>query len=166
MDESKMTLLKDWAGQAIAGWLATEKLDGCRAYWDGQALWTRGGSIVNLPRIIKSLPLGISLDGEIWAGRGGFTTARLATQYGKDCGAVRFVAFDCPSHTGRWTERIAFAKSIYHSVVDFWKVSGANEARQSMEEIVACGGEGIVLRNDKYAGYETGRSYSSLRMKP
>jgi len=41
IDETKMTLAVDWHGHTlIDGWLASEKLNGCRAYWDGSGFWT------------------------------------------------------------------------------------------------------------------------------
>ena len=39
----------DYCGQDCAGMIATETLDGVRALWDGQALFTRGGHRIHAP---------------------------------------------------------------------------------------------------------------------
>jgi DNA ligase-1 len=35
--------------QSLDGWLLSEKLDGVRAYWDGQQLWTKNGNPIYAP---------------------------------------------------------------------------------------------------------------------
>ena len=156
---------KDWDGRNPKGWLASEKLDGCRAYWDGSKLWTRQGNEINLPRITASLPRGVHLDGEIWAGRGSFTTARLATQYGKDAPAVRFVAFDAPKAQGFWLDRINFAASVWTDCVAAWVVKSSSELVKQMNQIVSAGGEGIVIRKPGEP-YSSGRFHHVLKVKP
>lgn len=49
MNENDMQHGVDWNGQDVSGWIATEKYNGCRAYWDGGNLWSRGGLKVNIP---------------------------------------------------------------------------------------------------------------------
>ena len=58
-----MTLAVDMrGGRSVAGWLASEKLNGCRAYWDGRQFWTRGGHPVgaghSLKQALRYLPVG------------------------------------------------------------------------------------------------------------
>lgn len=89
------------AKHTVGGWYASIKLDGVRCFWDGgvsigrpkveipwanlyrdtekkraalcTGLWSRYGNIIHAPDFfIKSLPLGILLDGELWCGRGKF----------------------------------------------------------------------------------------------
>lgn len=70
MNEKQFTLATDYH-PAIdpAGWLASEKMDGCRAYWDGRQFWTRGGNVIMAPAwFTRGLPAS-HLDGEIWAVR-------------------------------------------------------------------------------------------------
>ena len=93
------------AGQDVAGWYVSEKMDGQRLFWDGGAsvglpvkevpwvnstwlrlhdtsmvcsgLWSRYLNPVICPLgVIGRLPLGIMLDLEAWAGRGKFTTVQ------------------------------------------------------------------------------------------
>lgn len=60
-------------GQAdVALYLVSEKIDGVRAFWDGQALRTRHGNPINAPAwFIANFPAQ-SLDSELWIGRGQF----------------------------------------------------------------------------------------------
>src|SRR5437773_1131861 len=51
------------------GWLLSEKLDGVRAYWDGDRLWSRLGNPFHAPAwFLDGLPA-LPLDGELWLGR-------------------------------------------------------------------------------------------------
>ncbi|CBQ72011.1 related to DNA ligase [Sporisorium reilianum SRZ2] len=67
------------------GWWISEKLDGVRAFWDGQRLYSRQKIEWNAPSWWKRLPKDITLDGELWMARGTFdqtsqicrTTVRL-----------------------------------------------------------------------------------------
>ena len=53
----------------VASYLVSEKLDGVRARWDGRALWTRGGSRIDVPAgFTRDWPLQ-PMDGELWLGR-------------------------------------------------------------------------------------------------
>lgn len=64
MDETGMMHGQDWRGEDLAGWYAAEKLDGCRAYWDGTTLWSRGGLAIKAPaEVLVGLPPGFALDG-------------------------------------------------------------------------------------------------------
>ena len=65
MNESQMTLGTDYTPDVNpVGWLVSEKLNGCRAYWDGSQFWTRGGNVIAAPDwFIDGLPA-VHLDGE------------------------------------------------------------------------------------------------------
>src|SRR3990172_9061148 len=95
----------DYSGQDVFGWMASEKLNGCRVFWDGREMWTRSGKIIRIPDAMRRLLPPASLDGEIHAGRGGFEIARLAVQYGRFADSCPFSAFDAPDHRGPFHER-------------------------------------------------------------
>lgn len=177
MNERQFTLITDWDGRKIDGWYATEKYNGCRGYWDGYDMWTRGGNIVKLPSDFRAqLPTGIALDGEIWAGRGNYEIARIATQYGKWDDKIRFMVFDAPEYENDWVWRIRYAMEVHHkaSVVSgeqLWivaqpeTITDSNHARWMADHIKANGGEGIVVRSKSPRLYERGRSYHAMRIK-
>lgn len=172
MDESHMTLLKDWNGKTnLTGWWFSEKLDGCRAFWDGFNLWTRDGNRIKAPvEFTRLLPAGFRLDGELWAGRDAFQTARLATQYGQWTDAVRFMVFDAPDVAGNWMVRLqSAARAIGNCgvarTVKAGVVKDFNHLCKVFFAIHGAMGEGLVLRNPQAVGYERGRSVNALRIK-
>ena len=67
----KLLLAKTWTeSHDPTGWWISEKYDGMRGFWDGKALWTRGGKPIHAPEyFLAELPEGIALDGELWLGR-------------------------------------------------------------------------------------------------
>lgn len=172
MDERDMQHGHDWTGEDLAGWYMTEKLDGCRAYWDGAQLWTRGGRIVTLPDG-WNLPAGIALDGELYDGGGCVGRARCATalRYGGHhfTASMRFVAFDAPQAEGDWPERIAAAAEALagnpHAHATAWRIcAGTDHALDSLEIIRALGGEGLMLRRPGLR-YNAGRTRDLLKVK-
>ena len=166
LNERNMTLGTDWRGENVTGWLLSEKLDGIRAFWDGQHIWTRGGKIIQVPAwLAAQLPRGRRLDGELWAGRGNLQAARLAVQHGKWSANIRFVVFDAPDASGTWTERMAAVSEIYFDCISYRVCESNRMAIRWMRKIQAAGGEGIVARCPIVTGYERGRSASLLKIK-
>ncbi|KAJ1027261.1 hypothetical protein NDA18_003270 [Ustilago nuda] len=96
-DKASLLLAKPWLLDADpskprsramdpTGWWISEKLDGVRAFWDGQRLYSRQKIEWNAATWWKNrLPKDITLDGELWMSRGTFdqtsqvcrTTVRL-----------------------------------------------------------------------------------------
>jgi DNA ligase-1 len=58
--------------QNVTGWYMSEKLDGVRAFWDGEKLISRGGNIFNAPAFFTEGFPDHKLDGELWSKRGEF----------------------------------------------------------------------------------------------
>ena len=49
-------------------WMS-EKMDGVRAYWNGEKMISRQGTVIPCPLwFISALPTNISFDGELWDG--------------------------------------------------------------------------------------------------
>lgn len=165
INEKQMTLGTDWAGENPKGWFMSEKLDGCRAYWDGRQLWTRGGNIITAPETItRSLP-SIPLDGEIWAGRGQFEIAKAAVQYNRWSPGISFVAFDAPMFRGDWGHRIALARETGVRTIDWRRCDGEDDLMRAFDIVKTLGGEGLMIRNPKVTRYETGRTKNLLKVK-
>ena len=66
------TLLRDYQGQSVSGWLMSEKLDGWRVMWTGSEFVTREGNVLDAPEWFKAGMPVVALDGELFAGRGEF----------------------------------------------------------------------------------------------
>src|SRR4051812_8252902 len=78
----------------------SEKLDGIRAYWDGEKLSSRHGNRIYCPiNFTENLPT-TPLDGELWLGRGSFhkLTGLLNSEVKDDTwNEIKFVVFDLPN---------------------------------------------------------------------
>lgn len=161
---------------SIAEYWASEKYDGIRAYWNGQALITRTGQRISAPTWFTENWPRHPLDGELWMGRGRFedvlATVRDAVPDETAWGDVRYMVFDLPSHAGVFTERkIALEKVITqiasHTIerVKHWRIRDEASLEVELKAIVDAGGEGIVLhRGDSL--HIAGRSDDLLKVKP
>ena len=168
INEKQMTLYGDIAdNDQPDSWLISEKYDGCRAYWDGSQLWTRGGNVINAPKwFTRDLPADQQLDGEIWAGRGRFTEARLAVQYGTFTAACKFMVFDAPTAAGTWSKRMATVCTTSASEpVAFHVATTRDDLFQEMLQVQSAGGEGLIIRRDDFDGYEASRTRNTLKVK-
>jgi DNA ligase 1 len=166
MNESQMTLGTDYHGGIDpTGWLDSEKMHGCRAYWDGSQFWTRGGNVIAAPDWFTDGLPAVHLDGEIWAGRERFEEARLAVQFGHWTHRCRFVAFDAPAVRGTWRRRMATAGRIWRDVVTFEVCRSHRWLMERLRAVQAVGGEGLVIRNPASTGYEAGRTAQTLKVK-
>jgi DNA ligase-1 len=171
MNETQMTLGRNWDGRDVSGWLASEKYDGCRAYWDGSKLWTREGNIICAPKwFTQSLPACMELDGEIWAGRGRFNEAMRATRDGVFTPLIRLMVFDAPQVAGAWAARMDVAKSSLNgsavaAPVPYAPLASVPDMWTRFDEVKAGGGEGLMLRDYRCNGYEYGRTNKLLKVK-
>ena len=97
------------------GWWMSEKLDGIRAYWDGEAFVSRLGNRFFAPDwFVEDLPAD-TLDGELWVGRKMFqktTSIVRSGAAGQDWKTVAYVVFDAPNAKGAFEDRIAHAQKV------------------------------------------------------
>jgi DNA ligase-1 len=166
MNSDNMQHGHDYSGQTVDGWVASEKFDGVRGYWDGQSLWTRGGKAVVLPDSwLECLPAGVALDGELFAGNGGQRKAASAVRWGKFDSTMRFVAFDCPSRSGDWLSRLAgIVENSIVKPVTAQTVETIDHALAVMRQVQGRGGEGLMLRHPSLP-YAPGRTDLMLKLK-
>jgi DNA ligase-1 len=166
MNELQMTIGCDYHGGVDpTGWLVSEKLNGCRAYFDSSQFWTRGGNVIAVPDWFTAGLPGVPLDGEIWAGRGRFEEARLAVQHGHWTHRCRFVAFDAPETRGTWQRRMAAAGRLWRDTVAFEVCQGHGWLMERLRTVQSGGGEGLVIRNPAITSYETGLTVNLLKVK-
>ena len=93
-------LAESWDSAAdLTGWWMSEKLDGVRAWWDGQQLLSRLGNVLHAPDwFVAGLPP-VPLDGELWMERKAFqrTVSVVRRQDRSDAWReVRLLLFDAP----------------------------------------------------------------------
>ena len=156
------------------GWWMSEKLDGIRAYWDGETFTSRLGNQFFAPDwFVEDLPAD-TLDGELWVGRKMFqktTSIVRSGAAGQEWRTVSFVIFDAPNAKGSFEDRIAHAKKVigkakapHARVLDHVQCAGVHHLREELARVEALGGEGLMLRQPK-SPYAIGRSTTLLKVK-
>jgi DNA ligase-1 len=151
----------------------SEKLDGIRAYWDGEGFVSRLGNRFAAPAwFVEHLPAN-TLDGELFAGRKLFqkTTSIVRSGAGGDAWReLRYVVFDAPNHGGTFEERAAFCKELlsgelpYAAWHDHVACEGFEHLRRELARVEGLGGEGLMLRQPR-SPYVAGRSSTLLKVK-
>jgi DNA ligase-1 len=159
-----------------AHFLVSEKFDGVRAIWDGEALRFRSGNAVNAPPwFIAKLPKQ-SLDGELWLARGKFETlsgfVRKTDPLDEEWRQIKYLIFELPGAAGRFDERYERIRAIVKQAawpqlvaVEQYRVSDRAELKRKFDAVIKAGGEGLMLHRAN-APYVTGRSDVLLKLKP
>ncbi|MBA3396408.1 MAG: DNA ligase [Deltaproteobacteria bacterium] len=156
------------------GWWMSEKLDGIRAYWDGEAFVSRLGNKFFAPDwFVADLPAD-TLDGELWVGRKMFqktTSIVRSGAAGQEWRNVHYVVFDAPNAKGGFEERLAHAQHVltraaapHARPLDHVRCEGFAHLKDELARVEALGGEGLMLRRPG-SNYEIGRSTSLLKVK-
>lgn len=165
----KVMLAKKYKGQDVQGWFMSEKLDGVRAVWNGENFVSRNGNIFHAPDWFKKdLPKDVTLDGELWMGRGCFqkTVGKIRAGAG-DWETITYQIFDVVSD-GNFEERLAQLERLdlpVHCQIVTQKTAYDSETLEEFErEILEIGGEGVMLR-DRFSSYEQKRSSNLLKLK-
>jgi DNA ligase-1 len=150
-------LANNWdTAHNLKGFLISEKLDGVRALWTGTALLTRTGGTYTPPAgWLTGLPAGVSLDGELWAGRGRFDEASGIARTGAASEAswarLTFMVFDAPAAAGGFEARLKTAERAIAGApcarIHAHTVAADNAAVLArLEEVIALRGEGLMAR--------------------
>lgn len=160
----------------VAQYLASEKLDGVRAIWDGRELRFRSGKTINAPAwFIAGLPTQ-PLDGELWIARGQFErVSGIVRREVPDDAAwreVRYMIFELPGAPGTFSERAEKIKVVVRAANVPWLSEipqfypgDRSQLKKRLDAVVRAGGEGLMLHRAD-ALYETGRSDVLLKVKP
>ena len=169
--------LSEFKDQNVSGWLASEKLDGVRAYWDGENLLSRQGKRLNAPQsFTKNFPK-FALDGELYAKGLKFEEIQASVMDKqpdeKAWSRLKFHVFDVPEASGGLLERLSeLEKFILQNpqagqnlkIIKQVKVKDNAEFEAFAEAVIAKSGEGAVVREPN-AAYERGRSQNVLKYK-
>ena len=152
----------------------SEKLDGVRAFWDGEHLISRGGNVFSAPSWFTAGFPGIALDGELWAGRGRFEeTVSIVTRKIPHDGwrQVRYMVFDLPDDPDVFDVRlqnlravVARAPSEFLDVVVQEKIADHTLLLNRLDDVTLAGGEGLMLHHGD-SRYRGGRSMDLLKLK-
>ncbi|MBR9872191.1 MAG: DNA ligase [Gammaproteobacteria bacterium] len=162
-------------GVELQAYWVSEKLDGVRAYWDGERFWSRGGHVYAAPPWFTEQFPDQPLDGELWSGRGQFSqlsgVVRKQQPVAEEWLGVRFHAFDLPLKNMPFTARyqrlkrlVEESSSRYLVLVEQSPISDHEALITKLETTVAAGGEGLMLKR-KASLYHGGRSDDLLKVK-
>jgi DNA ligase-1 len=164
------------AGIDTSAYLVSEKLDGVRAYWDGQTLRFRSGLPIAAPAwFTEALPR-TALDGELWLGRGRFDElsgiVRRQQPVDADWRKVRYMLFDLPGAAGNFSARSQSLTAVVGGMGLDWlqaveqrHVGSAPDLQTLLKQVVKNGGEGLVLHRAN-ALWSPGRGDALLKLKP
>lgn len=167
-------LAQTWDGvQNVTGWLMSEKLDGIRAYWDGEQFRSRLNNVFATPDWYRErMPKGAHLDGELWMGRGRFqeTTGYVRRMdRGEHWRNIQYQIFDAPSVKGGFEERFAsigrdFTIPAHCTKLPHLPCPDIGMLKTFLAGVEAEGGEGVMLRQPG-SRYFRGRSGTLLKVK-
>ncbi|MCL6501923.1 MAG: DNA ligase [Pirellulales bacterium] len=174
-DVPPLLLAQTWQNDVnLAGWWMSEKLDGCRAWWDGRRFLSRQGKEFLAPEwFTEGLPE-VPLDGELWVARRAFQRAVSIVRRRDGSEAwreVRYVVFDMPLVQTPFEERLqaladclATHRPAFAALHPHQRCRGVTHLREELARVTALGGEGLMLRQPG-SRYEAGRSSTLLKVK-
>ena len=162
-------------GAPLADYWVSEKLDGVRAYWDGERLWSRRGNRFQAPDWFVSDFPSQPLDGELWLGRGHFAQlsgiVRTVRPVDEDWRKVRFMVFDAPLANQTFDQRLPSLRELvnqagspYLALVKQQRPGNHQQLMARRDDVIAGGGEGLMLRRGASV-YRAGRSDDLLKVK-
>lgn len=159
-------------------YLVSEKLDGVRAYWNGQDFISKQGNKINAPKCFTINFPNQHLEGELWIDRGQFEAVAGVVKKEKascnDWQDVKLMLFDLPKSKESFLQRyeemkelVKNANSKYLYVIEQFKIANHQALEEKLKDVIKQGGEGLMLhkansfyqanRNDdvlKYKAYE------------
>ncbi len=159
----------------LAEYWVSEKLDGVRAYWNGNEFISRQGHIIHTPKwFIKNLPT-IKLDGELWLGRTRFDElsgrVRKKVYVDSDWLDIKYMIFDLPDSNEIFTQRLKQLEKIIYNInekhirlIKQSKVSSHNALMKKLDKLVVLGAEGLMLHRGS-SFYKSGRHDDLLKLK-
>lgn len=163
--------------QPVDEYWISEKLDGVRARWDGQRLWTRSGHPVHAPAWFTAGWPRVPMDGELWLGRGRFDEASVLVRHPPDDDApwrkLRYLVFDLPGHGGPFEARVLAMRELLDGRSGLpWlrpvaqsRVADRDQLQACLRAVLDAGGEGLMLHH-RDARYAPGRSDHLRKLKP
>lgn len=152
----------------LQNYWVSEKYDGVRAFWNGKQLVSRQGNIINAPAWFTTVLPEQQLDGELWLAREQFDRlsgiVRRQSPDRSDWSAIKYMVFDLPNSSLIFDERLQRLEVIINQVnrpfirlVKQEKIATHDLLMQRLDEVVAAGGEGLML----HLGASTYKNYRS-----
>ena len=170
MNEKDMQHGYEWGVEDLTGLFISEKMNGCRAYWDDSTLYSRGGIAVRVPQYWREQLPQTPLDCELYDGIDGVYRCGAAIRYGKFTDTMSLIVFDAPNVKGNWSERMAYAAEVTRGC-SFVRCEQSQNCKNNEDAFkrLSCiqqhGGEGLMLRHPTLE-YSAGRTDKLLKLTP
>lgn len=164
-----------YADADIEQYWYSEKLDGIRALWNGEQLFTRTGMPIIAPEwFIQGLPKE-PLDGELWAGRGHFSQVQRTVldqiPDEESWKNIQYMVFDLAELNTSYDQRYQHLQRIINdsnskhlTLVKQFPIESTAFLYQNLQSVETKMGEGIMLRKIK-SHYQGGRTDDLLKLK-
>ena len=165
----ELLLLNNYTDKTdVTSWYMSEKLDGVRAYWDGEKLISRSGKIFNPPKFFTEKFPKYKLDGELWSKRADFSNISSIVNTKNNSSRwieLTYNIFEVPEASGILLKRLNIVKETkYIKVIKQIKVKNQQHLKSFLKDLEAKGAEGVVVR-DGSLNYYTGRGSKALKVK-
>ena len=156
------------------GWWLSEKLDGVRAYWDGNQFLSRNGNRFEAPGWFTAGLPDMPLDGELWTGRKQFQRTVSIVRRGDGAELwreVRYLVFDAPTVSQPFEQRLDSVKQVlaagqppYALLLHQEVCRSSDHLQTALSKVEQLGGEGLMLRRPA-SFYEPRRSSTLQKFK-
>ena len=170
-----LLLAEAWDGeQDVCDWWLSEKLDGVRAYWNGQQFLSRQGNVFHAPAWFTADLPPFPLDGELWLERQAFQrTVSIVRRHDEPAAwrSIRYVVFDAPMLATPFEARLQTCRAHFDRYPAFYAEVLPQEPchdlahlHSELDRVTQLGGEGLMLR-EPASLYVTRRSATLLKVK-
>ncbi|WP_166261127.1 DNA ligase [Marinobacter salicampi] len=162
-------------GIELEHYWVSEKLDGVRAYWNGEHFLSKRGHEYKAPDWFTERFPGTVMDGELWMGRGRFAelsgVVRKQSPVDEEWREVRYMVFDLPASSLPFSGRVkqmrelsASSESSFLRIIEQRQGASHAELMTRLDQVTSSGGEGLMLHRGNSL-YRAGRSSDVLKVK-
>ena len=124
----------------VTSWYMSEKLDGVRAYWDGERLISRSGKVFSAPAFFTKEFPGHKLDGELWSKRGDFSNiSSIVNRKNPHAkwSELTYNIFEVPNAEGNLPQRLKNVQnSKYIKLIEQIKVKDKKHLDEFLKNVV------------------------------
>jgi len=164
-----LCLLREFGGQDVVGWHASEKICGLRIQWDGTHYRTRSGAVLDVPASYHTGMKSTPLDGEMATLDGDLNRMLSLQKLGArgDWSGVYFRPFDLPLIGVPVEDRLATLADLELPPqclrVPHLRVLSMDWLNDHLQSLMDVGAEGCVFR-EPASTYHDGRHSSWMKL--
>ncbi|NQY21203.1 MAG: DNA ligase [Campylobacteraceae bacterium] len=164
---------KYYKNQNITNWYMSEKLDGIRAYWNGQEFLSKNGNKLYAPEsFFKNMP-NFPLDGELWTKRSDFENIQSIVLDKKPSihwNKITYNIFEAPNSKGDFKKRLEKINLWFKAnptsnvkIIKHYVCKDRKHLYNFLNDIIKIKGEGVIIKNPNLP-YITKRTSNSLKV--